>query len=131
MPNAGKSTLLSVCSAAKPKVADYPFTTVDPVLGVVEYRRRDFLLVEIPGLIEGAHEGVGLGHEFLRHATRTRLLWHLVDGASDDVMDRRKGRETEAIVGQRHDRRPDCRGNRHRQPQRGHRQGAPVRPVDQ
>lgn len=88
MPNAGKSTLLSVCSAAKPKVADYPFTTVDPVLGVVEYRRRDFLLVEIPGLIEGAHEGVGLGHEFLRHATRTRLLWHLVDGASDDVLDR-------------------------------------------
>ena len=75
MPNAGKSTLLSVCSRAKPKVADYAFTTIDPVLGMVEDRRNTFLLVEIPGLLEGAHQGKGLGHEFLRHAERTRLFW--------------------------------------------------------
>ena len=88
MPNAGKSTLLSACSAAKPKVADYPFTTIDPVLGMVEYQHERFLLVEVPGLIEGAHQGVGLGHTFLRHAERTRLLWHLVDGTSYDILDR-------------------------------------------
>ena len=88
MPNSGKSTLLAACSAAKPKVADYPFTTIDPVLGMVEYQHSRFLLVEVPGLIEGAHHGVGLGHTFLRHAERTRLLWHLVDGTSHDIMDR-------------------------------------------
>ena len=90
MPNAGKSTLLSACSGAKPKVADYAFTTVDPILGIVEYRHRDFLLVEVPGLIEGAHMGVGLGDQFLRHAERTRVLWHLVDGSETDLMDRVK-----------------------------------------
>ena len=84
-PNAGKSTLISTCSAAKPKVASYPFTTLSPVLGMVARRHEEFLLVEIPGLIEGAHKGVGLGHDFLRHVARTRLLWHLVDGVSGDV----------------------------------------------
>ena len=84
-PNAGKSTLISTCSAAKPRVASYPFTTLSPVLGMVERRHEEFLLVEIPGLIEGAHKGVGLGHDFLRHVARTRLLWHLVDGVSGDV----------------------------------------------
>ena len=84
-PNAGKSTLISTCSAAKPKVASYPFTTLSPVLGMVGRRHEEFLLVEIPGLIEGAHKGVGLGHDFLRHVARTRLLWHLVDGVSGDV----------------------------------------------
>ena len=84
VPNAGKSTLLSVVSAAKPKIADYPFTTVEPSLGVAEVGHRQMALADIPGLLEGAHEGVGLGLDFLRHIERTRVLIHLVSGDSQD-----------------------------------------------
>jgi len=81
-PNVGKSTLLAATSAAKPEIADYPFTTRAPVVGVVEVGLDTFVLAEVPGLIEGAHLGRGLGHEFLRHATRTRMFLHMVDGSS-------------------------------------------------
>lgn len=83
-PNAGKSTLIGRCSSAKPKIADYPFTTVEPVLAAVRNRGQDFVMMEVPGLLEGAHAGVGLGQQFLRHAERARLYVYLIDGLSDN-----------------------------------------------
>ena len=85
LPNAGKSTFLSVVSRAKPKIADYPFTTLVPNLGVVYVHDKEFVVADVPGLIEGAHEGVGLGTRFLGHVERCKAILHLIDGTQDDV----------------------------------------------
>lgn len=95
LPNAGKSTFLSACSNARPKIADYPFTTLHPNLGVVGIDNAEFVMADIPGLIEGASEGRGIGDRFLGHVERCAVLLHLVDGTSDDV-----AHDYEVIIGE-------------------------------
>lgn len=87
LPNAGKSTFLSCVTRAKPKIADYPFTTMSPQLGVVGFKENEFVLADIPGLIEGASEGLGLGHRFLGHVERCGIILHLIDGTAEDVVE--------------------------------------------
>ena len=85
-PNAGKSSLLAALTRAKPKIANYPFTTINPNLGVTYYDGKEITLADIPGLVEGAHKGVGLGDKFLRHIERCKILLHLIDLSEDDLV---------------------------------------------
>ena len=87
MPNAGKSSFLSKCTRAKPKIASYPFTTINPNLGVLNINHKEIILADIPGLIEGSHKGVGLGDKFLRHIERCKTLIHLIDISEKDIFD--------------------------------------------
>ena len=87
MPNSGKSSLLSVLTSAKPKIANYPFTTINPNLGVASYDNKEITLADIPGLIEGAHEGIGLGDKFLRHIERCKNILHLIDITNDNLLE--------------------------------------------
>jgi len=87
MPNAGKSSLLSVLTKAKPKIANYPFTTINPNLGVTSYSDKEITIADIPGLVEGAHEGIGLGDKFLRHIERCKSLVHLIDITSENILE--------------------------------------------
>ena len=87
MPNSGKSSLLSVLTSAKPKIANYPFTTINPNLGVANYNNKEITLADIPGLIEGAHEGIGLGDKFLRHIERCKNILHLIDITNDNLVE--------------------------------------------
>ena len=87
MPNSGKSSLLSVLTSAKPKIANYPFTTINPNLGVANYNNKEVTLADIPGLIEGAHEGIGLGDKFLRHIERCKNILHLIDITNKNVLE--------------------------------------------
>lgn len=111
MPNAGKSTLLSRLSAANPKIASYPFTTLEPQLGILQFGFREpCVLADIPGLIEGAHQGLGLGHKFLRHVERTRVLLHVIDASAPgeqpfdnfQIMENELKQYSEELVGRRH-----------------------------
>ena len=87
MPNSGKSSLLSVLTSARPKIANYPFTTINPSLGVANYNNKEVILADIPGLIEGAHEGIGLGDKFLRHIERCNNILHLIDITNNNLLE--------------------------------------------